>query len=110
MNPRIIRVIQGVHMGLSHDGLEKLLKSEAKINVAELASGELVMCLNRYGDKMKVVGHKGLVIGYLRLPNKERIALGALQYLPETFGGGGFNYQSAAKKALLKSLARDSHG
>lgn len=102
--PRIFKVVLGVHMGLGHDGIAELLKEQVKIDVRNLNDGDLILCLNRQGDKMKLLGHKGLVIGYLRMPDKQKIMLDALQYIPMTFGGGSFNYDAAAKKALLKRL------
>lgn len=102
--PRIFKVVLGVHMGLGHDGIAELLKEQVKIDVKKLNDGDLILCLNRQGDKMKIMGRKGLVLGYLRMPNGQRIMLDALQYIPRTFGGGTFNYDAAAKKALLKRL------
>lgn len=100
--PRIKKVVQGVHMGLGHEGLADLLKKEAKLDVQALEPGELVLCLNTHGDKLKVLGHKGLVVGYLRLPGQQRIMMDALQHIPATFGGDGFNYDAACRKALEK--------
>lgn len=92
-------------MGLGHDGLKKLLLKHTKnggaeLDVTTLAVGDLVMCLNTFGDKLKIIGHQGLVIGYLKLPNKQRIMREALQYIPNTFGSAGFNYDKACKISL----------
>lgn len=100
MKPRIRKVIQGVHMGLGHDGLALLLKKEAEIDVHKLQDGDLVLCLNKHGDKMKVIGCHGLIVGYLKMPERQRIMQEALQYLPQTFGGTGFNYAAAERTAL----------
>ncbi len=104
MKTRIHRVVHGVHMGLGHVGLAKLLK-KAGVDVLKLEPGELVMCLNKHGDKMKVLGCKGLVLGYLRMQHNQRIMHDALQFIPQTFGGGNFNYDAAVKKALTQRLA-----
>lgn len=109
MNKRIKVLIQGVHMGLGHDGLARLLKKSerqggADIDLHELAPGDLVMCINTQGDKMKVIGHKGLVLGYLKLPNKRKIMAEAIQFIPETFGGEGFDYDAAVRRALTTRL------
>lgn len=98
----IHRIVEGVHMGLGHVGLAKVLRKQLQINVDNLAQGELVLCLNRQGDKMKVIGHRGLVLGYLRMPGGQRIMKEALQYIPQTFGSGGFNYDAAVRKRLEK--------
>lgn len=100
--PKIKKVVQGVHMGLGHTGLAELLKKEAKVDVQALEPGELVLCLNTFGDKLKILGQRGLVIGYLKLPGQQRIMMNALQYIPETFGGSGFNYDLACRRALEK--------
>lgn len=110
MNARIRKFITGVHMGLGHDGLAKLLRKSTKrggadIDLAELGEGDLVMCMNKQGDKMKVIGHKGLVIGYLKLPNKRKIMLEAVQFIPTTFGGAGFDYDAACRSALAQRFS-----
>jgi hypothetical protein len=105
MKPRIKSVIQGVHMGLGHDGLQTLLKKNLQLDLRKLEDGELVMCINKLGDKMKIIGGRGRVLGYLKLPNKERIAFDALQYIPQTFGGDGLNYDAACKKMLERRFA-----
>lgn len=71
----------------------------------KLSEGELVLCLNKHGDKMKVIGCKGLVLGYLKMPDKQRIMFEALQFLPQTFGATGFSYDAACKKALESRFA-----
>lgn len=98
-------------MGLGHDGLRILLakpvsKGGADIDVTKLNDGDLVMCLNGAGDKLKVIGHNGLVVGYLKMPRKERIMYDALQYIPQTFGGKGFDYNAACKRALDERLGK----
>lgn len=97
-------------MGLGHDGLRELLakperQGGADLDLEDLSEGDLVMCLNGHGDKMKVIGHKGLVLAYLKLPNKARIMGEAIRYIPATFGGEGFDYDRAVKQALTERLA-----
>ncbi len=103
MSARIRKLVENVHMGLGHEGLAKLLK-RAGINVNSLAEGDLIMCLNTKGDKLKVIGGRGLVIGYLRMPRSQRIMKEALQYIPRTFGASGFDYDAACKTSLEKRL------
>lgn len=95
-------------MGLSHDGIAKLLKKKLKLDVVDLAGSDLVMVINRRGDKLKVIGAKGLVIGYLRMPDGNRIMKDALQYIPATFGAKGFDYDAACKTALEARLLQHS--
>lgn len=109
---RIRKVISPVHMGLGHDGLKALLaksieKGGANLDVTELQPGELVMCINGAGDKLKVIGHGGLVIGYLKMPHKKRIMMEALQFIPATFGGQGFDYDAACRKSLELRMGRN---
>lgn len=108
---RIRKVITPVHMGLGHDGLKKLLakpldKGGAGLDVESLVPGELIMCINGAGNKLKVIGHHGLVIGYLKMPHKKRIMMEALQYIPQTFGGQGFDYNEACRKSLEMRMGR----
>lgn len=103
MNPRILKLVQGVHMGLGHDGLRELLKKN-KIDVSTLMQGELIMCMNKKGDKLKVVGFGGIVIGYLKMPKGDQIMKEALQYIPQAFGSEGFDYNKACRKALENRL------
>ncbi len=104
MKPTIKKVVEGVNMGLGHYGLAELLKKEAKIDVTKLTGTELVMCINGFGDKMKVIGAGGMVIGYLKLPGRQRIMKDALQYIPQTFGSTGFDYDKACHAALKTRL------
>lgn len=96
---KIKKLVQGVHMGLGHVGLAKMLRPHG-IKVEELTDGDLVMCLNTYGDKLKIIGGEGLVLGYLRMPRGQRIMKEALQWIPHTFGSKGFDYDAACKKSL----------
>lgn len=104
MSARIIKLVQGVHMGLGHTGLSYFLKKNAKLEVESMDEENLVMCINKAGDKLKVIGGKGTVIGYLRSPKGHKLMVDALQYLPKTFGANGFDYDAACKKALEKRL------
>lgn len=102
---RIVTVISDVHMGLSHQGLTKIAM-EHKIDMDALPPRDLVMFINRRKNAMKIFGHKGMVIGYLRMPGSNKITLEAIKYIPETFNGSGFSYQGALKKAVLEQLAK----
>lgn len=101
--PKIIKLVENVNMGLGHIGLAKLMK-EAKIDVSKLDGSDLIMCLNGCGDKLKVLGCKGLVVGYVRMPNRQKIMKEALQFLPRTFGASGFDYDAACREALAERL------
>lgn len=105
MSARVLRVVMNVNMNNSHDGLRRILDQEAKIDVRNLAPGELVMCVNKRGDKMKTIGTYGLVVGYLKMPKGERIMMEALKYIPMTFGApGGFDYDKAVRAALREKF------
>lgn len=105
---RIITLIDNVSMGNGHIGLALIAKKHAKIKVEELGPGEIVMFLNKAKDKLKIIGHKGVVMGYLRQPHGKRIMLEAIQFIPQTFGGSGaIHYDRALEEALTKRLQRD---
>lgn len=105
MRPKILKLFLDVHMGLSHDGLAKIAFKN-KVKLQELSEEDLLMFLNKAGDKMKILGAQGKVIGYLRLPMKRRIMKEALQYIPQTFGSSGFDYDAAVSVALEKRLSK----
>jgi len=99
----IRKLVQGVHMGLGHDGLRALLKREG-IDLARLREGDLVMLMNKAGDKLKIIEGKGVLIAYLRMPKGIKIMKEAIQYIPTCFGGRGFDYEKACQKALETRL------
>ncbi len=101
MKPTIRKLVSGVSMQLGHDGLRNLLKKEG-IDVDTLAGSDLVMCINTLGDKLKVIGARGLVLGYLKLPGGRKIDKTALQYIPQTFGASGFSYDDAVRTRILR--------
>jgi hypothetical protein len=101
---KIKRLILNVAMGNSHDGLTKIAGTFG-YDVKKLTGQECLMFLNRRRDKMKILGAKGQVIGYLRMPKGHKIYMEAIQWLPETFHERGqFDYDAALKKALSIAL------
>lgn len=90
-------------MGLGHDGLRRLA-IKGSVNLDALASDDLLMFLNKRGDKLKVVGAQGRVLAYLKMPGGQRIMREALQYIPATFGHSSFDYSSACSKVLHERL------
>lgn len=99
--PRIAKLFLDVSMCLGHDGLIDIAK-KARVNVNELAEGDLLMFINRKGTRLKVLGAQGAVLGYLRMPGNRPLMLEALQYIPQTFGAEGFSYDKACQFALAK--------
>jgi hypothetical protein len=105
---RVLTLIDNVPMGNGHHGLAEIARKVAKIKVEELGSGEVIMFLNRAKDKLKIVGSRGVVLGYLKMPKGQRIMLEAIQYIPQTFGSSGaLNYDKALEKALVQRLQRE---
>ena len=91
-------------MGLGHEGLA-LLARKAKVNLDEMGGTDMLMFMNRAGDKMKVLGANGQVVNYLKMKRGQVIMKEALQFIPHAFGvTGGFNYDQACKIALTKKL------
>lgn len=102
-NPKIFKLFLDTPMYLSHDGLTEMAR-KAKVKIEELEEGDLLMFLNKAGDKLKILGAQGKVIGYLRMPKQQKIMREALQYIPQTFGANGFNYDAACMKSLTSKL------
>lgn len=92
-------------MGLSHVGLAKI-SEKFGTKVEQLGGDSLLMFLNSKGDKLKILGKQGQVLAYLRTKNGQKLALDAIQYIPQTFGGGSFNYEAALQTALNKRFER----
>lgn len=103
MSARIRKLFLDVHMGLSHQGLT-LLAQESGVKLEAMGTDDLLMFMNRLGDKMKLLGAQGRVVGYLKMPGKQRIMKEALRYIPATFGAQGFDYDAACRRALQERL------
>jgi hypothetical protein len=105
-HPKIIFLLVDVNMGLGHPGLIALARKN-KVNPETTKDGHLLMFLNRKRDKLKMLGHQGIVLGYLRMPKGQQIMLEAIQYLPRAFGAdGAINYDQALKTVLESRLSR----
>ena len=96
---KIKTIIADVHMGLGHEGLGRIYHKKENARVTDLKDGEIVVFINRGNDKIKMLGSKGIVLGYIREPNGRKLMKEAIQYLPQTFGGEGFNYDKACELA-----------
>lgn len=103
--PRIVTVLQGVHMGLGHHALAELIRVKLHKKVSDLTFGQVILCLNKKGDKLKAIGAQGMVLGYVKTPTGQKLMLDAVQWLPKTFGAAGFNYDAAVKKVLVERFA-----
>lgn len=98
-------MIDNTHMGMGHVGLHAFCLKNFEMDLTKLKPGEVVVFLNRTKDKMKLIGASGKCLAYLRQPRGERIDLDAIQYLPQAFGGQGFDYDAALRKSLLAKLS-----
>ena len=102
--PRIRAVVDNCNMALSHDGLNAVAV-KLKVDPAKLERNELIVFLNRAKTRMKVLGGGGAVIGYVRMSDKSRIPLEAIQYLPEVFSNSGkIDINQAVEKLLVTRL------
>jgi hypothetical protein len=107
INARIIHLLSDTHMGLGHHGLSKLARKMIGRDPSELKEGELLMFVNRKRDKLKILGFKGLVVGYLKMPAGQPLMMDAIQFIPKTFNpASGIDYNAAVKRALEIRLAR----
>lgn len=98
-------LVDNCHMGLGHEGLQALCLSNFGMDLTKLKPGEVVVFLNRDKTKLKLMGAENKCLGYLRMHRGEKIDLHAVQYLPQAFGGHGFDYSEALKKSMLAKLA-----
>lgn len=103
---RICKVVMNVHMGMGHHGLSELLREQHSLDVTTLSDGDLVMFINTAGDKLKLIGGQGKVLGYLRMPRGQKLMFEAIQFIPRTFGSAGLNYDQAVRMALTERLGR----
>lgn len=101
---KIKRLFLNVNMGLGHNGLASVARDH-KIEPSALGDEELLLYINRRMNKLKILGGGGLVIGYYRTRGEEKMMLEAIQYLPQTFGAKGFDYNAAVEKALKTRFA-----
>lgn len=105
MSSKIVYVARDVDLRLGHEGLIRVLNrskfmKEREQTVENLPIGSLIFCINTQKTKLKAIGGHGMVLGYLRTPKNQRLYDEALQYLPETFGADGFDYDAASKRAM----------
>ncbi len=106
MSVRTIHLFTDVHMGMSHHALAELARRDAKIDPQTLPQGQILMFLNKRKDKLKILGAQGKVVGYLKMPDGERIDMQAVQYIPHAMGAQGeINYPAALRRTLEERLA-----
>lgn len=104
--PRLVAAISNVHMGLSHEGLSSVAEKFG-IKIDKLSESDLILYINRARDKLKVLGAKGIVLGYVKMRKGATLPLGAVQFIPETFSGRGtIDIDGAIQKYLAKTLVR----
>lgn len=87
MANRLLHIFWETDMRVRHDGLAKLARSKAKINVSELEAGDLLCFINRKRDRIMVLAGTGEedsygVLGYYRSPHG-RIDEQAIQFIPQ---------------------------
>lgn len=97
---RIVAAVSNVSMSLGHDGLVSICK-QLKINPDTMKDGDLVLFVNRARNRLKLLGPQGIVLGYLKMPNEQRLPLEAVQYIPRTFTANGRVNLGAAVEAYL---------
>jgi hypothetical protein len=101
---KIAVIFHNVHMGLSHEGLSVLAKKKG-FDPQTLPSDRVLVYINRSHDKLKIMTAGGHILGYLNNRGR-RIALEALQYIPQAFGNKtGLDYDKALRLHLTKVLA-----
>lgn len=110
MKPVVRFVITDVHMGLSHDGLNEVIRQYKKKNqlFAKTLQKEpgLILFVNKQRTKAKLYAEKGEVLGYLKMPGDRVIDADSIDLIPTTFGGS-VAYSEAAKRGLKAMLDID---
>ena len=104
---KIKKIVFGVPMSYGHTGLIEFLREHARIDVEGLPSGELIAVVNRQGDKAKIIGASGTILGYLKLPSG-KIRRDDLESISRVFGGHGFNYTAGATLAMRMRFRQET--
>lgn len=104
--PKLIAAISNVSMNMGHDGLTGVAK-RFSIDFRKLEDHQLVLFINKQRDKLKLLGAKGTVLGYVKMPNKRTLPAGAVQFIPQTFSGTGQINVDAALTAYVESRMKE---
>lgn len=94
---KVFRYFANADLRCMHDGLADICKKNG-IDVTKLKRGEFVFFANSRFDRLKIYCANN-VICYVKAPHG-RLSADAIKYLPLTFNGSEFNYNSAVSKAL----------
>jgi len=104
--PKLLAAIANVSMALGHDGLGVIAKKFG-IKFETLAAGELVLFINKQRDRLKIVGGKGIVLGYIRMPKGQSLPMGAVQHISQTFSADGkIDINAAVERHIVATLAQ----
>ncbi len=99
----IIQVFMNVDMRNMHEGLAEIA-SKNGINVQELKLGQFVVFINAMKTRVKIFAAND-VVAYQR-SRSGKIQMETIQRIPESFGAGGFDYDSALRAVLTKLLTK----
>lgn len=103
-HPRLVAAIGNVSMNLGHQGLA-LVAKKFNITFEKMEDTQLVLFINKQRDKLKLMGSKGVVLGYVRMPQGQRLPVGAIQFIPQTFSGDGrIDIDTAVKTYVENAL------
>lgn len=97
---RVLHIFKESDLRCMHDGLSKIAKTRAGVNLSNLKKGEFVFFINTSFDKIKIFCPNQMVC-YLRSP-QGRLNAEALKHIPNTFDGSDFSYGKALE-AYLKT-------
>lgn len=104
--PHLVAAISNVSMGFGHDGL-KLVAKKFGFNTDKLEDHQLILFINTKRDKLKLLGAKGTILGYIKMPGSRSLPAGAVQFIPQTFAGKGhIDVDAAIHKYLETKLAK----
>ncbi len=100
VTPRIVRYITGVHMGLAHKGLRKIV---TKFGLDTLDSGEFIVFMNGARNAFKLLAPNNILV-YYRHPKNHIIDPRVISLIPKVFDGKELKMDLALKKVLEKDF------
>lgn len=102
---RIARVFFDVDLRCGFEGLQKVLKDH-DIEAATIRPDDVIVFMNRATTAFKVLTASKYLVYFKN--GSRRVPLNAFQFLPEAFGGNGFDFNRSIKRSILQKLNIES--
>jgi len=109
---KLLRIFKDVDLRGGHEGLLEVARKEDKD--ARPRAGDVIAFFNTRRDKVKVLAFTDEedgypVLGYYISPSG-RVPPECVEFIAESFGGGGLKMNEAIRKGLEKHLAKRRRG